>query len=51
MESNTYKDGSLSSKRTTRVTINDLAEQLGLAKGTVSKALNEYAEIVQIKNS
>ena len=39
MESNTYKNGSLSSKRTTRVTINDLAEQLGLAKGTVSKAV------------
>jgi len=28
-----------------RVTINHLAEELGLAKGTVSKALNSYADI------
>ena len=45
MESNTYKEGPFSSQRNTRVTINELAEQLGLTKGTVSKALNEYAEI------
>ena len=45
MESNTYKEDPFSSQRNTRVTINDLAEQLGLTKGTVSKALNEYAEI------
>ena len=28
-----------------RVTINHLARELGLAKGTVSKALNKYSDI------
>ncbi len=30
-----------------RVTINDLADALGLAKGTVSRALNEYPDIAE----
>ena len=30
-----------------RVTINDLAAELGLAKGTVSRALNGYPDIAE----
>ena len=33
--------------RSQRVTINDLAQELGLAKGTVSRALNGYPDIAQ----
>ncbi|QBY02586.1 LacI family transcriptional regulator [Rhodophyticola sp. CCM32] len=33
--------------RTARVTINDLARNLGLAKGTVSRALNGYPDIAE----
>ena len=45
MKSNEYEEDALSVKRNSRITINHLAEQLGLTKGTVSKALNEYADI------
>ena len=45
MNSSTIKEDILISKRNSRVTINHLAEQLGLTKGTISKALNEYADI------
>ena len=45
MGSNVNKEDVLSGRRNSRVTINHLAEQLGLTKGTISKALNEYSDI------
>ena len=45
MESNALKANVVRTKRSGRVTINHLAEQLGLTKGTISKALNEYSDI------
>ncbi len=38
---------SATSKGAARVTINDLADALGLAKGTVSRALNGYPDIAE----
>ena len=45
MDSNVSKESILKVKKNSRVTINHLAEQLGLTKGTISKALNEYTDI------
>jgi LacI family transcriptional regulator len=45
MASNAFQHDYFRKKANNRVTINDLAEELGLTKGTISKALNEYNDI------
>ena len=45
MSHSRIKTNDLGKKIKERVTINELANELGLAKGTVSRALNEYKDI------
>ncbi len=45
MVSDPIKSEILNNKRQSRVTIKHLADKLGLTKGTISKALNEYSDI------
>ncbi|MEJ6392328.1 substrate-binding domain-containing protein [Gymnodinialimonas sp. 2305UL16-5] len=47
MSHSTAQMQAASKRRARRVTINDLADSLGLAKGTVSRALNGYPDIAE----